>query len=71
MLSDVAQAASEAGLSPLVVRIALLLADIDGRDRALQFIESCRREDEIRTLHRSGTVDTGVWRRERASIQAA
>ena len=55
-LADVAQLASNTGLSPLVTRIALLVAEIDGRERALQFIESCREEDEMRALLSKGIV---------------
>jgi hypothetical protein len=49
-LSDVAIAARVAGLSPLVTRVAMMLADAGGRDRAYSFIEDCREEDERRAL---------------------
>jgi hypothetical protein len=46
MVSDILQAAFEAGLSPLVSRIAVVVADISGTERALGFIDACRLEDE-------------------------
>lgn len=58
MFSDIIEAAREARLSSLVSRIAVIVADIAGKERALAFIESCRLEDEahgIRLL-KVGTV---------------
>lgn len=52
MLSDVANTAREAGLSSLVIRVAVILADIDGEERAMRFIKSCQEEDELRALKR-------------------
>ncbi|HET6567107.1 MAG TPA: hypothetical protein VFG50_04020 [Rhodothermales bacterium] len=48
MNTDIYRSALSAGLSPLVAQIALVLADIEGSERAGEFIESCRREDEQR-----------------------
>lgn len=50
MFSDIIQAAFDAKLSQLVSRIAVIVADIAGKERALDFIESCRLEDEARGL---------------------
>lgn len=50
MFSDVVQAAFEARLSPLASRIAVIVADIAGKDRAHRFIASCRLEGEARGL---------------------
>ena len=45
ILSTVLKTASDVGLSPLVGRIAVILADIAGRDHALQYIRACQAED--------------------------
>jgi hypothetical protein len=50
MIADIIQAAFEAKLSPLVSRIAVIVADIAGTERALRFIEACRLEGEARGL---------------------
>lgn len=50
MFTDVIEAAFEARLSPLASRIAVIVADIDGRTRALRFIAACQLEDEARGI---------------------
>lgn len=50
LLSDIIQAALEARLSPLVSRVAVIVADIAGPERALGFIQACVREGEGRGL---------------------
>jgi len=50
MFSDIIAAASDAKLSQLVSRIAVIVADIAGQERARDFIEACRLEDEARGL---------------------
>ena len=50
MFSDIIQAAFEARLSPLVSRIAVIVADIASTERALRFIEACRLEGEARGI---------------------
>jgi hypothetical protein len=47
---DIFEAAQAAGLSLIVAQIAVILADVDGRERALAFVESCRIDDEGRAL---------------------
>lgn len=55
--AEIARTASEAGLSPLVTRIAVVVAEIDGQERALEFITSCRQEDETRARHAARVVE--------------
>lgn len=50
MFSDIIQAAFEARLSPLVSRLAVFVADIAGKERALRFIEGCKLEGESRGI---------------------
>lgn len=50
MLSHIVQAAFEAHLSPLASRIAVLVADLAGTERALGFIAACVRTDEARGI---------------------
>lgn len=38
MRSDILQAALDAHLSPIVCRVALLVADIEGEEQALRFV---------------------------------
>lgn len=41
MQSDIVQAASEAQLSPILCRVALIVAEVEGEERALGFVASC------------------------------
>ena len=50
MFSDIIQAAFEARLSHLASRIAVIVADIASKDRALRFIDACRLEGEARGI---------------------
>ena len=58
MFFDIIEAAFEARLSPLTSRIAVIVADIDGKTRALNFVDACRLEDKARSIARldMGTV---------------
>jgi hypothetical protein len=51
-LAKVSDAARAAGLTPLVRRVALMLADAAGEERAVAFIRSCQEEDERKALLR-------------------
>lgn len=51
MFSDIIQAAYDAQLSPIVSRIAVIIADIAGKNRALRFIDSCKHEGEARGIN--------------------
>lgn len=68
MYSEIYSAAVSACLTPLVARIAMLLADIDGEERARAFIESCRQEDELRAWLRSRRGTDGTSHPVRQSI---
>lgn len=52
MTSDVSKVAQDANLSPIVRRVALVLADIAGEERALRFVEGCKLEDDARRTTR-------------------
>ena len=51
-MQKIIQTAFEARLSPLAGRVAVIVADIAGSERALRFIKSCRLEDEFRAGRR-------------------
>ena len=50
MPSHVIQAAFDAGLSPLASRVAVIVADLAGSERALRFIDCCTLENEARGI---------------------
>ena len=50
MTSAIIQAAFDARLSPLVSRLAVIVAGIAGKARAMRFIEVCKLEGESRGI---------------------
>lgn len=55
MMAEIHKQALDAGLSPLLTRIAVILSDIDGDDRATAFIKSVG--DEL--VHPAAEHDAG------------
>lgn len=75
MNTDIYRSALSAGLSPLVAQIALVLADIEGSERAGEFIESCRSEDEqraaLRVREKTVSMQTSITDMTEAGNKAA
>lgn len=76
MGSDILQAAFEAHLSPIVCRIAQVVAQVEGEEQARTFVASCRRERDTPRLSASCAVrlrpgrDVGAADREAGTLPA-